>query len=62
MPEHSRRDDFPNVKTAEYPWTKFREIDRDREWIAKLRVRGGCEISSEKLPEALNRHRAPEAS
>ena len=58
----SRRDDFPNDKTAEYAWTKYCEIDPDREWIAKLRVRGGYEISSEKLREALNRHRAPEAS
>jgi hypothetical protein len=54
MPEHSRRDDFPNDKTAEYPWTKYCKLNRDREEIAKLHVRAGYEISSEKLTQCRN--------
>lgn len=53
------RDDSPNDKTVEYAWDRYGEIDPEREWIRKLRVRGGYVESSEKLREALNRHKAP---
>jgi hypothetical protein len=52
------RDNFPNDKTVEYAWTEYAKIDPDRKWIAKLRERGGYEISSEKLREAVNRQSA----
>jgi len=55
----SRRDEFPSDKSAEYAWDRYGEIDPEREWIRKLRARGGYVESSEKLREALNRHEAP---
>jgi hypothetical protein len=55
----SRRDEFPSHKCAEYAWDRYGEIDPEREWIGKLRVRGGYVESSEKLREKLNRHKAP---
>lgn len=55
----SRGDKFPNYKEVEYAWDRYGEIDPEREWIGKLRVRGGYVESSEKLREALNRHKAP---
>ena len=55
--QHKRRRDAG--ATVEYAWAEYGEIDPDRKWIAKLRERGGYVISSEKLREALNRHKAP---
>lgn len=52
----SRRDDSPNYKEVEYAWDRYGEIDPDREWIGKLRVRGGYVESSEKLKAALENY------
>jgi hypothetical protein len=54
----SRGDNSPNYKEVEYAWDRYGEIDPEREWIGKLRVRGGYVDSSEKLREAFNRHKA----
>lgn len=37
----SRGDNFPNHEEVEYAWDRYREIDPEREWIGKLRLRGG---------------------
>ena len=44
-------------KSAEYAWDRYREIDPEREWIVKLRERGGYVASSEKFKEAMDRHK-----
>ena len=50
---------FPTYKEVEYAWARYAEIDPEREWIKKLRVRGGYVESAEKLKQALNRHKVP---
>jgi hypothetical protein len=52
-----RRDEFPNDKSAEYAWDRYGEIDPEREWIVKLRERGGYVTSSEQFREAMDRHK-----
>ncbi len=51
----TRRDDknFPNYKEVEYAWDQYGEIDPKREWIGKLRVRGGYVESPEKWRAAV---------
>jgi hypothetical protein len=50
-----RRDEFPNDKSAEYAWDRYGEIDPEREWIVRLRERGGYVTPSERLRDAMER-------
>lgn len=51
----SKQDDkkSPRYKEVEYAWDRYGEIDPEREWIRKLRVRGGYVESPEKFRAAL---------
>jgi hypothetical protein len=50
---HSRGDNFPNYNEVEYAWDRYGEIDPEREWIGRLRVRGGYVESLDKWRAAV---------